>query len=161
MIFLLLRNEDQISSHSPYSIVKPIYKGTSDHRGKPTIFSEGYSKEQEFEVVMRMDGRLIKTRVYGRGTLEESRIECEKNNGTLPWRTFKVEAVDARGIGSADISYIKSRLFWMNTTIEHPVNITSLSEKIGGPDSSKLKELEDQIAGLFLENMNKTYCALR
>ena len=111
-----------------------------------------------------MDGRLIKTRVYGRGTLEESRIECDKNNGTLPWRTFKVEAVDAPGIASADISYIKSRLFWMNTTIEHPVNITSLSEKIGGPVSSKVTELEDQIAGFLVSNpgnINLTYCALR
>ena len=95
-----------------------------------------------------MDGKLIKTRVYGRGLLEESRIVCEKNNGTLPWETFKVEAVDALGTGSAEISYIKSSLIWLHSTIEHPVNITSLSEKIGGPVASKVKELEDQIAGL-------------
>ena len=76
--------------------------------------------------------------------LKESRIVCEKNNGTLPWRAFKVEAVDAVGIESA--FKIKSSLFWMNTTIKHPVNITSLSEKIGGPVSSKIK---DRVANLL------------
>ena len=111
-----------------------------------------------------MEGELIKTRVYGRGSLEESRTECEKNNGTLPWRTFKIEAIDATGTGSAGISRIRSSLFWLNTTIEHPVNITSLSTKIGGPVSSKLKDLEHQIAGLLISsfpNSNVSYCALR
>ena len=52
--------------------------------GVGTIFQKGYSKEQEFDVVLRMDGKLVNTRVYGKGSLKESREACEKNNASLP-----------------------------------------------------------------------------
>ena len=157
LLFFILSKEDPNSiqfSHRPPLINRPVAESEG------TIFSKGFGKEHEFDVVLRMDGKLIETRVYGSGTLEQSRIVCEKNNGTLPWRTFTVEYVKARG--NTEISYIKSRLFWLNTTIQHPVNTTSLSEKVGGPISSTLEKLENQIVGLYIENgKNATYCALR
>ena len=96
--------------------------------------------------------------------LIESREVCEKNNASLPWKTFSIESANIRGAGSEASSYIKSRVFWLSTTIEHPVNMTSLTSEIGGPISSVLKDLEHQIAGLLINshpNKNATYCAIR
>ena len=121
-----------------------------------STFERRDKQQQEFDVVLKMDGKLIVTRVFCKGTLEESRIVCEKNNRSLPWRTFTIEY--------ADVGAVKNSLFWLNTTIEHPVNITSLTSQIGGPISSSLKDLEHQFAGLDLyinpEN-NVKYCAIR
>ena len=109
-----------------------------------------------------MAGRLFKSRVYGRGNIEDAREVCREKNSTLPWQTFSIRLINVTS--DSVYRFIKKGAFWLSTNITRESVDKEVEKQIGGELVPKLREIGNQTAELILRaelGKEKTYCAVR